>query len=252
MNVITGTSGSNSCLSALCLHMYDFYVVVLLSHEIENLGTNQHCLPSQHSQYGKLRDDDLISLSIFIFILSSSSLSEFWSDEHLGCMIVHGTNESFFAVNADVPERFSRSALSQLQDIEQHTISRRPALDLSIRGYMRALVRSKDASSWLGKREIPSSAEIMGITSDDGNGIGENEIGLNVNKIDTPWDSKEQYLGAHYGLVREDAIAPLRDAVAEVKNQPNLMEQNSTDNAAIYEKVGHTSLLHASLLRDSI
>ena len=108
---------------------------------------------------------------------------------------------------------------------------------------MRALVRSKDASSWLGKREIPSSVEIMGITSDDGNGTGENEIGLTVNNIDTPWDSKEQYLEAHYELVREDAVAPLRDAVAEVKNEPNLIEQDSTNSAAIYENVGH-ALMH--------
>lgn len=167
-------------------------------------------------------------------------------------MIIDETNKSIFVVNADIPERFSRSALSQVEDSEPQTTSRRPALDLSIREYMRALVRSKDASSWLGKREIPSSAEIMGITSDDGNGTGENEIGLNVNKVDIPWDSKEQYLGAHYELLREDAVAPLRDAVAEVKNEPNLMERDSTDSAAIYEKVGSTSLMHASLLPDSI
>lgn len=158
-------------------------------------------------------------------------------------MISDGANKSIVVVNADIPERFSRSTLSQAQDIEQQTPSRRPALDLSIREYMRSLVRSKDASSWLGKREIPSSAEIMGITSDDGNGTGENEIGLNVNKIDSAWDSKEQYLEAHYELVREDAVAPLRDAVAEVKNEPNLTEQDSTDSAAIYEKVDYAPLL---------
>ena len=109
---------------------------------------------------------------------------------------------------------------------------------------MRALVRSKDAISWLGKREIPSSAEILGITSDDGNGTGENEIGLTVNKIDSPWASKEQYLEAHYELAREDAVAPLRDAVAEVKTDPNMMERDSTNNAAIYEKVGYTLTQH--------
>ena len=156
-------------------------------------------------------------------------------------MSFNRTDKLFFLVNANVPERFSRSTLSEPQDVGQQTSSRRPALDLSIREYMRTLVRSKDASSWLGKREIPSSAEIKGITSDDGNGTGENEIGLNVNKIDSPWDSKEQYLEAHYELVREDAVAPLRDAVAEVKNEPNLIEQDSTNSAAIYEKVGHTS-----------
>ncbi|SLM34912.1 P-loop containing nucleoside triphosphate hydrolase [Lasallia pustulata] len=143
-------------------------------------------------------------------------------------------------VNEDTPERFSRSTVFQTQDIGQQTPSPRPAVDLSIREYMRALVRSKDAISWLGKREIPSSAEIMGITSDDGNGVGGNEIGLTVNKIDSPWDSKEQYLEAHYELAREDAVAPLRDVVAEVKNDPNLMERDSTNNAAIYEKASYT------------
>ena len=104
---------------------------------------------------------------------------------------------------------------------------------------MHARVRPDHASSWLGKREIPSSAEIMGIILDDGNGSGENEIGLEVNRIDGPWASEEKYLEVHYELAREDAVAPLRDAVAEVKNEPDLTEQDSTHKAGIYEKVDY-------------
>jgi helicase required for RNAi-mediated heterochromatin assembly 1 len=44
------------------------------------------------------------------------------------------------------------------------------------------------------------------------------------NIIDRPWDSVEEYIGAHYQLLREDAIAPLRQAVSLYRSQPTMKD----------------------------
>ncbi|RDL41661.1 p-loop containing nucleoside triphosphate hydrolase [Venustampulla echinocandica] len=51
---------------------------------------------------------------------------------------------------------------------------------------------------------------------------------LPENTIQGPWPSKADYIGAHYQILREDAIAPLRKAVAEYKRRPNMMEAGDT------------------------
>ena len=95
--------------------------------------------------------------------------------------------------------------------------------------------QSDDSSpEWLRKREIPSSLEIKG---EDENATIEEAIELDVNRVHIAWESKEKYLESHYRLLREDAITPLRNAVAEVRQNPYLTEEDSFENAAIYEKV---------------
>lgn len=47
---------------------------------------------------------------------------------------------------------------------------------------------------------------------------------LPTNPVDKPWGSKLDYIGAHYQILREDAIAPLRCAVAAVRDDPDMME----------------------------
>ena len=42
---------------------------------------------------------------------------------------------------------------------------------------------------------------------------------------------------SHYSLLREDAVAPLRDVVSEVQVYHHLMEKDSDNGAFIYEKV---------------
>ena len=44
------------------------------------------------------------------------------------------------------------------------------------------------------------------------------------NIVDGPWPSREAYLGAHYQILREDAIAPLRRAVESFKNCPSMVD----------------------------
>jgi len=57
------------------------------------------------------------------------------------------------------------------------------------------------------------------------------------NIIDGPWPSKEAYLGAHYQIRREDAIAPLRRAVDEFKKCPTLADDSEI---CVYKDVSLT------------
>ena len=49
--------------------------------------------------------------------------------------------------------------------------------------------------------------------------------------------ASEDYLGAHYELLREDAIRPLREAVSQVKFTPTATEDAFNGAIGIYEKV---------------
>ncbi|RAL12713.1 putative DEAD box helicase involved in nonsense mediated decay [Aspergillus homomorphus CBS 101889] len=89
---------------------------------------------------------------------------------------------------------------------------------------------TEDSEPWLNRPELPSSEEIMG-TADDAD---EDFVDLAPNNIFGPWESKSAYLKAHYELLREDAVAPLRDAVAYVRDDPKMMDNKV---ASIYEKV---------------
>lgn len=88
-----------------------------------------------------------------------------------------------------------------------------------------------DPTSWLNKSEIPSSAEIN--DSDEEH----EEIPVPVNNVAGQWVDRQEYLKSHHLLLREDAVSPLRNVVSEVRNEPHIMEQDSQEDAGIYEKV---------------
>ncbi|TVY75609.1 Helicase required for RNAi-mediated heterochromatin assembly [Lachnellula suecica] len=48
------------------------------------------------------------------------------------------------------------------------------------------------------------------------------------NNIEGAWSSKADYLSAHYQIIREDEIAPLRKSVAAFKTHPYMIEDNET------------------------
>jgi len=134
-------------------------------------------------------------------------------------------------VNAHLPERFRHGARLNLLN-SSSSPSRTPdaKLNADIRAYMHAaedIMRSA-SSPWLCQPEVPTSAEILlG---------GDEEVILTANKIDAAWKSKEKYLKAHYSLLREDAVSPLRDAVELFRRTPDMME-NDNKVVSIYEKV---------------
>lgn len=112
------------------------------------------------------------------------------------------------------------------------------AKNRSIREYVAFELQSHDPTSWLGRPEIPSPKELNGDEDD-----AEAEIEIPVNNISAPWQSIPEYLGGHYRLLREDAVAPLRNVISELRAETGIMEKDSQENASIYEKVCQVQLL---------
>jgi helicase required for RNAi-mediated heterochromatin assembly 1 len=81
---------------------------------------------------------------------------------------------------------------------------------------------------WQTKPELPTVQEVMGTDQ-----VGD-DFTLTVNKISGPWPSTDLYLKTHYNLLREDAVAPLRDAIATFRQRPGMTDNN---NLVIYERV---------------
>lgn len=67
-------------------------------------------------------------------------------------------------------------------------------------------------------------------------------VELVPNKPEGSWADKEAYLSAHYELLREDALRPLRDAVSSVRITPQANEDAFMGQLGIYEKVRTTVL----------
>ena len=106
-------------------------------------------------------------------------------------------------------------------------------LNMSIREYAKIANQPADKSHWTGFREVPSSSEVF----DEGRTEHATTLEITGNTVVGPYISKEEYLESHYKLLREDAVAPLRDVVSEIQVYPHLMEKDSDNNAYIYEKV---------------
>lgn len=56
----------------------------------------------------------------------------------------------------------------------------------------------------------------------------------------------EEYLGAHYELLREDAVRPLREAVSQVKHVFDAKEEAFNGAVGIYDKVSLPSMAATS------
>lgn len=91
---------------------------------------------------------------------------------------------------------------------------------------------STENEPWTLKPEIPSPEEVLGTDIRDD---GDDSIQLLPNTVTGPWPSKDDYLRAHYELLREDAVSPLRDAVAYIQDDPQMHDSSSV---SIYEKAG--------------
>ena len=135
-------------------------------------------------------------------------------------------------MNAHLPERFRGSARPSFTT-SSSTSNRPPVkLNLGVRAYTKAAedIIQSSSSRWLCQPEVPISAEILLHAND--------EVMLPANKIDGPWKNKDKYLKAHYSLLREDAVSPLRDAVDQFRRSPE-MSENDNKVVSIYERVSH-------------
>ena len=142
--------------------------------------------------------------------------------------------ESTSDMNENINERFGRGKAIR----DSHTPSASTAkpyvtLNLNIREYATAADEPAEPFHWTGFREIPSPMEVF----DEGRTEHGTTLELTENTVVGPYTSKEEYLDCHYRLLREDAVAPLRDVVSEIQYFPQLLEKDSDNGAYIYEKV---------------
>ena len=147
-------------------------------------------------------------------------------------------------MNENLNERFSRG--KAIRDSHMPCVSTaRPSVTLNprIREYAKFADQPADLSHWTGFREIPSSGEVF----DEGRKEHSTPLEVNENTVVGPYVSKEDYLESHYRLLREDAVAPLRDVVSEIQELPHLMERESENSAYIYEKVPQTDCTSCSI-----
>lgn len=92
---------------------------------------------------------------------------------------------------------------------------------------------------WLLKSEVPTTEEIL----DD-----ERTVHLSANRLDRPWPNQKKYLETHYELLREDAISPLRDAVHQFRETPDMCDDSQV---AVYVKASRFYHIRISALIQS-
>lgn len=101
------------------------------------------------------------------------------------------------------------------------------------------------AGSWLEKPEIPHPSEILRQAPVSGalETLITTDEEPRPKKVDGAYDSTEDYLSTEYDLLREDALRPLREAVAEVREDAWKDEALYEKSVGIYEPVYITSLV---------
>ena len=153
------------------------------------------------------------------------------------CVEAPANLESISDMNENLNERFGGG--KALRDSQMpRALTARPSvtLNMSIREYAKTAGQPADRSHWTGLREIPTSSEVF----DEGRTEHDTPLELKENTVVGPYTSKEEYLESHYRLLREDAVAPLRDVVSEIQYYPQLLEKDSDNGAYIYEKVSRS------------
>ncbi|KAF2139072.1 uncharacterized protein K452DRAFT_320697 [Aplosporella prunicola CBS 121167] len=109
----------------------------------------------------------------------------------------------------------------------------------AIRQYMDDARHQAQPNTWMSKAEIPTSEEILDTNMElfTRGAPEECTVSVPVNNIDGPWSSKEDYLEAHYELLREDVLRSLRETVGRVRNKPWGREDEYGTTVGIYENV---------------
>jgi helicase required for RNAi-mediated heterochromatin assembly 1 len=138
-------------------------------------------------------------------------------------------------MNANLAERFKGTRRTETQNTpSDQDDGPDPSLNLNVRAYVADQERiqaSRDSEDWLSEPEIPTAEELC------------NDVtGLLPNKIGKPYKSKERYLKIHYGLLREDAVGSLREAVLDFRQDPST---DDTTKFSVYDQVHITGFTFA-------
>lgn len=117
----------------------------------------------------------------------------------------------------------------------------------------KAFTRINFRETWRNLPEVPSSEEILQDVRWEDLSAPEQPLDyqklaeptefdprLPHNTIDGSWSSKEEYLGFHYRILREDAVAPLRQSVAAFKKNHDMRD---TQDTSIYTDVWKTIIV---------
>ena len=145
--------------------------------------------------------------------------------------------------NSHLTERFGRGKASrEPSDLPQQGSRPIPSLNLSIRKYVTAADTHRNSLHWTDLPEFPLPSEIFNEEREDHH----EPVELDTNLIVGPYPSKEDYLERHYRLLREDALAPLRDVVSEIQVHPHIREKDSENDAFIYERAYITGYTFAN------
>ncbi|KAF2114105.1 P-loop containing nucleoside triphosphate hydrolase protein [Lophiotrema nucula] len=151
-------------------------------------------------------------------------------------------------LNAHLAERFPPASSSHPHPDLMPTVSA-TRVNNDIREYYEdSSQNTMAAGSWTKKPEIPSSLEIMEQSYCNEDTIVDVGTKLRPNKAEGAYDSKEEYLGTQYDLLREDAIRPLREAVEHVRAKPwdNEADFEANNNIGLYEPVYITSKIFST------
>jgi helicase required for RNAi-mediated heterochromatin assembly 1 len=155
-------------------------------------------------------------------------------------------------VNTHLTERFGRTSVRGNSDIPDDNIpSSAPSrVNKDVREYFQLAKKPVTAGAWIDKPEIPSSSEILPLCDKPDLVFSEpptlidTSDHLRPHKVEGAYKSNEEYLGTKYELLREDAIRPLREAVAAVCESPYKDESEYENNSiGIYDPVYITGLV---------
>lgn len=140
-------------------------------------------------------------------------------------------------MNAELSERFKgserRTTTPKTHDSAPES-SLELTLNLQIREYVSKQEQTESTAkpeTWLSQPEVPTKEELS-VTCND----------LLPNKVKGPYKNTERYLKGHYGLLREDAVGSLRDAVLEFCEN---ISRDENHKYSVYEQVHVTGFTFA-------
>lgn len=152
-------------------------------------------------------------------------------------------------MNPHLSERFRAIREDEYTDPDVAPLARPLRINGDISKYFQDTAKPvATAGSWVNKPEIPTAYELLPDSSrTTGFTVGEQIIDFNEelrpNRVEGEYESKEEYLGTQYNLLREDAIRPLQQAVEEVRKNPWRDESDypPSSGIGIYEPVSWRS-----------